>query len=33
MEHPSPIRIVLADHQQIFRDGLKSLLDSSRASR
>jgi DNA-binding NarL/FixJ family response regulator len=28
MEHPSPIRIVLADHQQIFRDGLKSLLDS-----
>ena len=28
MEKPSPIRIVLADHQQIFRDGLKSLLDS-----
>jgi two-component system nitrate/nitrite response regulator NarL len=28
MEHPPPIRIVLADHQQIFRDGLKSLLDS-----
>ena len=28
METPSPIRIVLADHQQIFRDGLKSLLDS-----
>jgi len=31
MEHPSPIRIVLADHQQIFRDGLKSLLDSEPA--
>jgi len=28
MDKPSPIRIVLADHQQIFRDGLKSLLDS-----
>ena len=28
MEKPSPIRIVLADHQQIFRDGLKSLLDA-----
>ena len=28
MANPSPIRIVLADHQQIFRDGLKSLLDS-----
>jgi len=28
MAPPSPIRIVLADHQQIFRDGLKSLLDS-----
>jgi len=28
MKNPSPIRIVLADHQQIFRDGLKSLLDS-----
>jgi DNA-binding NarL/FixJ family response regulator len=31
MEYPSPIRIVLADHQQIFRDGLKSLLDSEPA--
>lgn len=28
MEKPSVVRIVLADHQQIFRDGLKSLLDS-----
>lgn len=28
MTPPSPIRIVLADHQQIFRDGVKSLLDS-----
>ena len=28
MNNPSPIRIVLADHQQIFRDGLKSLLDA-----
>jgi DNA-binding NarL/FixJ family response regulator len=28
METPSVIRIVLADHQQIFRDGLKSLLDA-----
>jgi two-component system nitrate/nitrite response regulator NarL len=28
MEHPSVVRIVLADHQQIFRDGLKSLLNA-----
>ena len=28
MKNPSIVRIVLADHQQIFRDGLKSLLNS-----
>jgi two-component system nitrate/nitrite response regulator NarL len=28
MENPSVVRIVLADHQQIFRDGLKSLLNA-----
>jgi two-component system nitrate/nitrite response regulator NarL len=28
MKNPPVVRIVLADHQQIFRDGLKSLLNS-----